>query len=379
MVGNGKKLQVTKIGTLHRTVYQEDGTTMDIELKGYKYVPQLQVNLFSIIKALDQGWMISNKGVIISLRKGRAKLTFDKIFKTNSGKVIGVELLPRQQNSPTKPDLAFAETPDNSDKPNNQDQDNNDNGNNNNNNDADEPSQGSTDIVPKNTQGPTWDINRMHKVFNHASEDVLRATAKERGWKITGTFETCRDCKESNAQQKAVSKTTSVKSTIPGERIFMDITSIKHVSLGGKKFWLVVVDDATSYTWSYFLAQKNHVAKTMLSFLNMLHSLSIQTRYIRCDNAGENVSLEKQLKNYPHLCHIRFEYTPRDSPQYNGKVERRIAVLMGRVRSVLTAAGLPDSLRQRLWAEAASYVTAIENQLLSIRTRFLPIKHLIWK
>jgi hypothetical protein len=54
MIGNGKKIVVTKIGTLHRTAFQEDGTTLDIQLKGYKYAPQLHVNLFSITKALDQ-------------------------------------------------------------------------------------------------------------------------------------------------------------------------------------------------------------------------------------------------------------------------------------------------------------------------------------
>ena len=109
MIGNGKKLLVTKIGTLHRTAFQEDGTTLDIQLKGYKYAPQLHVNLFSITKALDQGWMISNKGVIIILSKGRAKLQFDKIFTTNTGKVIGVELLARQPNT-NKNDTAFTGT-----------------------------------------------------------------------------------------------------------------------------------------------------------------------------------------------------------------------------------------------------------------------------
>jgi hypothetical protein len=108
MIGNGKKLQVNKIGTLHRTVFQEDGTSMDIELKGYKYVPQLQVNLFSITKALDQGWDLSNKGVIMILTKGKASLTFDKIFKTDTGKVVGIELLSRLEESP-KDEVAFSE------------------------------------------------------------------------------------------------------------------------------------------------------------------------------------------------------------------------------------------------------------------------------
>jgi hypothetical protein len=175
MIGNGKKVIVTKIGTLHRTAFQEDGSTLDIQLKGYKYAPQLHVNLFSITKALDQDWMISNKGVIIILTKGKAKLLFDKIFTTNSGKVIGVELLVRQKNVNAKQDTAFAGT-DSSDsnapQGSNQDQDPDNEHSPPNPTDSSTPSR-------SNTRAPTWDINRMHKVFNHASEDVLRSTAKE--------------------------------------------------------------------------------------------------------------------------------------------------------------------------------------------------------
>ena len=212
---------------------------------------------------------------------------------------------------------------------------------------------------------PTWDINRFHNIFNHASEDVLRATAKEKNWKLTGKFETCRHCKESNAQQKGVSRTSNTQSTKPGERLFIDITSIQAHSFGGKKFWLVVVDDATNLTWSFFLQQKNATAKEMFTLLKHLHSNGVIIKYIRCDNAGENVALETMIKTDPDLKHIQFEYTPRDSPQYNGKVERKIAILHGRVRAVLTAAGVPETFRAKLWAEAASFTTDIENFLLS--------------
>ena len=237
MIGNGKKLQVTKVGTLHRTTFQEDGSSMDIELKGYKYVPSLQVNLFSITKALDQGWNLTNKGVQMILTKGRAKLTFDKVFKTDTGKVVGIELLTRHEESP-KDEVGFSmetdlQTPNVTDivalNPDDEPPINT------NNEEAD---------AQNKSKKPTWDINRMHKIFNHASEDVLRATAKEKDWILTGKFETCQHCKESNAQQKGVAKSTDTQSTKPGERIFMDITSIRAFSFGGKKFWLVLVDDA---------------------------------------------------------------------------------------------------------------------------------------
>ena len=185
----------------------------------------------------------------------------------------------------------------------------------------------------------------MHKIFNHASEDVLRATAKEKDWILTGKFETCQHCKESNAQQKGVAKSSDIQSTKPGERIFLDITSIRAFSFGGKKFWLVLVDDAINLNWSFFLKQKNETAKTVFNLFKHLHSHGVIIKYVRCDNAGENVALEALIKADQDLSSIEFEYTPRDSPQYNGKVERKIAILHGRVRALLTAAGLPEDLR----------------------------------
>jgi hypothetical protein len=94
MIGNGKTLMATKMGTLHRTVFQEDGSSFDIELRDCKYVPDLHVNLFSITKSLGQGWRLSNDGVMILLKKDKASLKFDKVYQTDNGKVVGVELLP---------------------------------------------------------------------------------------------------------------------------------------------------------------------------------------------------------------------------------------------------------------------------------------------
>jgi hypothetical protein len=152
-------------------------------------------------------------------------------------------------------------------------------------------------------------------------QNVLRKTAEHNGWKVTGRFETCRDCNESNAKQKGVQKTTADRSTTPGERLFMDITSIKKKSIGGSKFWLLVVDDATNFTWSFFLKQKNHAAEAVIGLLLKLLGLGCNVKAIRCDNAGENKDLENKCLKNAKLCNIQFEYTPRDSPQFNGKAE----------------------------------------------------------
>jgi hypothetical protein len=93
-VGNGSCMTATKIGKLRRTIIQRDGTTSDIVLHDVKYVPQLWVNLFSIGKALAGGFEIGNKGMLLYLKKGTFKMTFDCLMTTKKGYVMGIDTVP---------------------------------------------------------------------------------------------------------------------------------------------------------------------------------------------------------------------------------------------------------------------------------------------
>jgi transposase InsO family protein len=85
-------------------------------------------------------------------------------------------------------------------------------------------------------------------------------------------------------------------------------------------------------------------------------------KYIRCDNAGENVALQKACE--AEGFGITFEFTSPSSPQFNGRVERRFPTHYNSIRSSLNAALLPDGWRQLLWAEAGNNVNKVMNVLL---------------
>ena len=55
-----------------------------------------------------------------------------------------------------------------------------------------------------------------------------------------------------------------------GERLFIDITSMIHLSAGGKKHWLLFVDEATDYTHSFFLKKKSDLVETMILWIKNL-------------------------------------------------------------------------------------------------------------
>jgi hypothetical protein len=82
-------------------------------------------------------------------------------------------------------------------------------------------------------------------------------------------------------------------------------------------------------------------------------------RRVRCDNAGENNSLQKECVK--ERLGIQIEFTPLGTPEYNGRVERKFTTLYSQVGAMLNGARLPKSLRGGLWPEAALRATDLEN------------------
>ena len=317
VVGNGQFIIAQKLGKKRGTVQLADGATMDIVLHNVKFVPKLApYNLFSITQAIANGWNIGNKGKMIYLKKEESVLQFDVVIKTKTGWVSGVQITPR-----------IAEN------------------------------------IATAALGPGKSVNTMkyHDMLGHVSEAITRATARYYDIKLEGKFEVCADCAKAKARQKNVPKgDDTVRASKNGERLFFDISSIKAKSYGGAKFWLLVVDDKTDYAWSYFLKNKSD---TPHKITNLIKHLKAKYKFVvsslRCDNAGEN----KSTKN---LCEklglaVKFEFTAPDTPQQNGRVERKFATLYGRVRAMLNRSRLPTAMRSKLWAEGARTATDAEN------------------
>jgi gag-polypeptide of LTR copia-type/Zinc knuckle len=91
-VGNGKTMTATKVGDLKCKVIQLDRSSLDVTLYWVKYVPELWMKLFSLNKALKNGYILSNKGLSICLSKDPRSVTFDRVIRTTNGFVSGIKL-----------------------------------------------------------------------------------------------------------------------------------------------------------------------------------------------------------------------------------------------------------------------------------------------
>jgi hypothetical protein len=81
-----------------------------------------------------------------------------------------------------------------------------------------------------------------------------------------------------------------------GGRIFMDISSINVQSKGRNKFWLLLQDEFTSCIWSFFLKHKSDLTMYVWNWLQRTKKEGIKIQIIRCDNGGENKSLQSKIE-----------------------------------------------------------------------------------
>ena len=71
------------------------------------------------------------------------------------------------------------------------------------------------------------------------------------GIKLTGKLEPCEVCTQAKIRQANVPKKKQKQvPSRPGYRMFIDISSFKHESMGGKRHWLIVVDEFSDYSHS---------------------------------------------------------------------------------------------------------------------------------
>ena len=71
----------------------------------------------------------------------------------------------------------------------------------------------------------------------------MKTTADYMGIKLTGKLDPCEACAQAKIRQANIPKKKEPQvPSRPGYRLFIDIRSFKHESMGGKRHWLIVVN-----------------------------------------------------------------------------------------------------------------------------------------
>ena len=318
MIGNGKSISCTHKEKLDVICKHRDGS-MARETWEVKIVLQLNHDFFSFTKAMKEGWQMNGRwkegGLMIELFKTtKTSMKFDRMILSGSSWLMGIKTqrLVGQAHAVIEPGKSI----------------------------------------------PIW---KFHQMTGHTGEHLLRTTAEDMGIKLTGKLEPCEIFAQAKIRQAKVPKEKEKQvPSRPGYRLFIDISSFKHEYMGGKRHWLIVVDEFSDCSHSFFLKRKSDQIEMIPIWIKELKAkYGIDIKYIRLDNSGENKSLQKECDKQ-NLA-IIFEFTAPGTPQQNSGVERKIPTLMGRSRAMRLTAGFSQQDKRKFWCDVISTATKLDN------------------
>ena len=318
MIGNSESISCTHKGKLGVICKHRDGS-MAREMWEVKIVPQLNHDLFSFTKTMKEGWQMNGRwkegGLMIELFKTtRASMKFDRTIPSGSSWLMGIK---------TQRLVGQAHV-----------------------------------VIEPGKSIPIW---KFHQMTGHTGDHLLRTTAANMGKKLTGKLEPCEICAQAKIRQANVPKKKEKQvPSRPGYRLIIDMSSFKHESMGGKRHWLIAVDEFSDCSHSFFLKRKSDQIVMIPTWIKGLKAkYGIDVKYIRLDNSGENRSLQKECEK--QNLGILFEFTAPGTPQQNSVVERKIPTLMGRSRAMMIEAGFSQQDKRKFWCEVISTATKLDN------------------
>ena len=318
---NGAHMKMLCEGDINVDVITKDGDVTSGTLR-VKVIPGMKQKLFSFTQAMMGGWSMqggqTKQGeLFIALtHKDHKPIIFDRVLKAGNSVVLAAKMViknPEEVNA----------------------------------------------AIVNGKQSKEY----FHRVTGHAGHHLMDATAKYYKVDLTDKVNNCLSCSLEKIRQKNIPKKNEDKSKNPGERMYLDISSMRKPSMGGRQHWVMLVDEATKYKKSFFLKKKNEQVEPIIDWIKALKARhKIQVKIIRCDNAGENKVLERESDK--NELGIIFEYTAPGTPQQNGVVERAFVTVMGRARAMMNHAGFTMANREQLWCEAAQTATMLDNILV---------------
>ena len=133
----------------------------------------------------------------------------------------------------------------------------------------------------------------------HTGEHLLSTTAENMGIKLTGKLEPCEICAQVKIRQANIPKKKEKQvPSRPGYRLFIDISSFKHESMGRRRHWLIAVDKFSDCSHSFFLKRKSdQIVMIPIWIKGLKAKYGIDVKYIRLDNSGEKGVSRKSVRN----------------------------------------------------------------------------------
>ena len=285
-------------------------------ITGAKLTKGAKFNLFSLSKMQRDGWLLFGNKEAIWITKGNTRLDFDIRIETEEGYIYA--LYHKRTNKVTN--------------------------------------ESSVAVIGRNKSKMT--LKEAHGKFGHHDIETTKKIAKALGIVVADSKKMiCESCAVGKAKQKNLpSNKEDDKDKDKLNRMYLDICSYKKDHKDDpnipKKNMCMKVIEKTGLKLAHFYDTKNGMIEPTCELLKRFEQQGMKIDVIRCDNAGENKSLQNRTNSSDWKLNIAFEFTARDTPQQNHLAEIGITVVNNRGRALLHAANIPKKYRNIVAAKA---------------------------
>ncbi|KAJ0435796.1 putative RNA-directed DNA polymerase [Helianthus annuus] len=167
----------------------------------------------------------------------------------------------------------------------------------------------------------------------------------------------CQSCQLSKHKRLPFSDSTT-RTLLPFSILHCDLWTSPILSHAGYKYYMVLTDDFTQFTWVYPLKYKSETFTKFTHFHNFVKTqFNLPIKAFQCDMGGEFDN--NNFKNFATEHGIQFRFSCPHTSQQNGKSERMIRRLNEIMFALLTHAKLPSSF----WVEALHTASYLHNIL----------------
>src|SRR5262249_2064672 len=178
-----------------------------------------------------------------------------------------------------------------------------------------------TCLYSQNDESWIW-----HRKLGHASMDIISKLVKGNIVKGLPNLDfqkdkICQACQQGKQTKNSFKSKDAISTSRPLELLHIDLFGpTQTLSLGGKKYTLVIVDDFTRFTWTFFFASKEENNNIFFRYCKKVQNekgLSIVT--IRSDHGGEFENFE--MNDFCEKLGIEHTFSAPRTPQQNGVAE----------------------------------------------------------
>lgn len=206
-------------------------------------------------------------------------------------------------------------------------------------------------------------VKLLHRRLCHPSTQYMKYLADARSIvgatkdEISAVFEKfpCVTCTKGKGHRAPFPDSTS-QAAIPLELIHSDVKGpVPIQTVGGCRYWLTFMDDATRFLWTYPMRSKKDVVSITRDWMQLVENqMNLKIKRFRTDNGTEYSRLDSHLSDKG----IKRETTIPHTPQQNGRAERVNRTLSEKIACMMIDAGMPPSY----WAEALLQATYVINR-----------------